>query len=224
MNVARILFCLILLAATLSTAQAADFGDFRQTTAPDRTLFEYDPPDINRGGGQSFNDRWPWGGIEISAYSGLYPVFFAASQGVDVGVPVIPWMSVVLKAEATAGLLLTGGIFDFGVRFHYDFSEKFAVYGELTGRWAIGQLTIAKLFRNFFREVVDADIGPISGFGVGFAGGIEIGGPNFRFFAGLHYSAIFVDTSLFVEDYEFSLPTITINHFGFQVGMRFYVG
>jgi hypothetical protein len=45
-----------------------------------------------------------------------------------------------------------------------------------------------------------------------------------RFFAGIHYSALFVDTSLFVDDYAFDLPTITINHFGFQAGMRAYLG
>lgn len=225
MNVARIFLCVVIFGCAHSTIDAAELGDFRHTSPTQRTLFEYDqPPKIDRGGGQSFQDHWPWSGIEISAYSGLYPVFFAASQGVDVGIPFLPWMSAVFKAEATAGLLLTGGIFDFGVRFHYDFSEKFAVYGELTGRWGIGQLTIAKIFRSFFREVVDADIGTISGFGVGFAGGVELGGRHFRFFAGLHYSALFVDTNLYVDDHSIGLPTITINHFGFQVGMRIYLG
>ncbi|MCB9894814.1 MAG: hypothetical protein H6839_10210 [Planctomycetes bacterium] len=225
MSVARLLLFALAFACAHSTIDAADFGDFRPKTAPQRTLFEYDkPPAVQRGGGQSFNDHWPWGGIEISAYSGLYPVFLAASQGIDVGIPVIPWISFVLKAEATAGLLLTGGIFDFGFRFHYDFSDKFAVYGELTGRWAIGELTIAKIFRGFFKEVIDADIGPINGLGVGFAGGVELGGRHLRFFAGIHYSAIFVDTELYVEDHSIGLPTITINHFGFQVGMRLYLG
>lgn len=181
-------------------------------------------PQLERGGGQSFDDRWPWGGIEISAYSGLYPVFFAASQGIDVGIPVLPWVSVVLKAEVTAGLLLTGAIFDFGVRGHFDFSDSFAVYGEVTGRFGVGELTIAEIFEDAFRDVVKAGVNNISGFGVGFAAGIEYGGRHARFFAGLHYSALFVDASAFVDDFEFDLPTITINHFGFQVGIRFYLG
>lgn len=213
-----LLIALFLFAPCLS---ALDFADFRRDT-PERTLFE--APEIERSAGQSFNDPWPWGGIEISAYSGLYPVFLAASQGIDVGIPFLPWVSAIFKAEATAGLLLTGGVFDFGVRAHFDLNKTFAVYGELTGRWAIGELTIAEILEDFFKEVVDAGVDHISGFGIGLAGGIEIGGKHFRFFAGIHYSALFVDTSLFVEDFRASLPTITINHFGFQVGMRFYLG
>ena len=86
MFVTRLLACLLLFACAHSAVDAAELGDFRNLSPQQRTLFEYDdPPEIQRGGGQSFNDRWPWGGIEISAYSGLYPVFFAASQGVDVG-------------------------------------------------------------------------------------------------------------------------------------------
>lgn len=180
--------------------------------------------EIDRGGGPSFNDPWPWGGIEISVYSGLYPVFFAASQGIDVGIPALPWVSVVLKAEATAGLLLTGGIFDLGFRTHFELNKSIAVYGEVTGRWGVGELTIAELFEDFFKEVVDAGVDSIHGFGVGFAGGIELGGQHLRFFAGIHYSAIFVDTGAFVSNYRFDLPTITINHFGFQAGMRVYLG
>ncbi len=179
---------------------------------------------IERGGGQSFDDRWPWGGIEISAYSGLYPVFFAASQGIDVGIPVLPWVSVVLKAEVTAGLLLTGAIFDFGMRGHVDFSDRFAIYGEVTGRFGIGELTIAEIFEDAFRDVVKAGVNNVSGFGIGLAAGIEYGGRHARFFAGLHYSALFVDASAFVDNFAFDLPTITINHFGFQVGIRFYLG
>ena len=213
-----ILIALILFSPCLS---AIELDDFRRA-APERVLFE--PPEIDRSAGQSFSEPWPWGGIEISAYSGLYPVFLAASQGIDVGIPLLPWVSFVLKAEATAGLLLTGGIFDFGFRAHVDLNKKFAVYGELSGRWAIGELTIAEIAEDFFREVVDAGVDHISGFGIGLAGGIEIGGRHIRFVVGLHYSALFVNTDLFVDDFRASLPTITINHFGFQVGMRFYLG
>lgn len=214
-------FLLIALFLFAPAVSAMEFDDFKRDVRK-RTLF--DAPEIEREGGQSFKDRWPWGGIEISAYSGLYPVFLAASQGIDVGIPFLPWFSAVFKAEATAGLLLTGGIFDFGVRGHYDFSKKFAVYGEITGRWGIGELTIAEILEDAFKEVIDAGVNHIAGFGIGLAAGIEIGGEHIRFIAGIHYSALFVDTSLFVDDYEFGLPTITINHFGFQVGMRFYLG
>lgn len=215
---------LLLLAVLLApVACAVELGDFRRPV--ERSLFEPDePPAITRGGGQSFDDSWPWGGVEVSLYSGLYPVFFAASQGVDVGLPALPWVSVVLKAEATAGLLLTGGVFDLGFRTHFDFNEGFAVYGEITGRWCIGELTIAEIFEDFFKDVVDAGVDNISGFGIGLAGGVEFGGRNLRFFAGIHYSALFVDTSLYVENARADLPTITINHFGFQLGMRFYIG
>lgn len=215
----RIPLIALLLCAPI--ASAMEFDDFR-SDLPERKLFE--APGIEREGGQSFKDPWPWGGIELSAYSGLYPVFLAASQGIDVGIPFLPWVSAVFKAEATAGLLLTGGVFDFGVRTHFDLNRKFAIYGEITGRWGVGELTIAEILEDAFKEVVDAGVNHISGFGIGLAAGIEIGGERIRFIAGIHYSALFVDTSLFVDDDEFGLPTITINHFGFQVGMRFYLG
>lgn len=222
MPVRRLLLAAILLLATVPGSLCAEQMSFDLPSPHhERNLLV---PDIDRTAGQSFNDPWPWGGIEISIYSGLYPVFFAASQGIDVGIPALPWVSVVLKAEATAGLLLTGGIFDLGFRTHFELSKTVAVYGEVTGRWGVGELTIAEIFEDFFKEVVDAGVDSINGFGVGFAGGIELGGRYLRFFAGLHYSAIFVDTGAFVDDYRFNLPTITINHFGFQAGMRVYLG
>lgn len=201
-------------------AFALEFDDFQRDT-PERSLFK--PPEIHDGAGPDLNDRWPWKGIEVSVYSGLYPVFLAASQGVDVGIPFLPWASGIIKAEATAGLLLSGGIFDVGVRGHYDFSDSFGIYGELTGRWGIGELTIAEIFEDAFQPVVDAGIDNISGFGVGFVTGLEAGGRNVRFTAAVHYSALFVDTSVFVGDHRANLPTITINHFGFQLGMRIYL-
>lgn len=217
-----LVLCLAFAAAALPAEQSFTLPAPGRARAP---LFEAQAepaPEIQRGG--ALKGSWPWDGIEISFYSGLYPVWLAASQILDVGVPFLPWFSVVAKAEVSAGLLFTGSIFDLGFRGHYNFSKTVGVYGEFTGRFGVGELTIAEIAEDFFEPVVDAGVDSISGFGFSLAGGVELGGRNVKFFAGLQYSALFVDTSLFVEDFTADLPTITISYFGFQLGMRFYIG
>lgn len=218
---------LLLLLLTLSLASPLAAGMLDEgfaMPAPSRAdsrLFEVKP---RESGGGGFDERWPWDGIELSAYTGMFPVVLAVSQAVDVGIPFLPWMSAVVRIEGTAGLLFTGGIFDFGVRGHFNFSDRFGIYGEVLGRYGIGEMTIAEVFEDLFQEYVDAGVDTVGGLGVSFSAGIEFGGRHMKFIAGVEYGALFIDGNAWVEDIEFSLPTITVNYFGFQVGMRFYFG
>lgn len=215
---------LLLCVASVAPLSAGALDGEFALPAPSRSesrLFEIKPRDSGGGG---FDQRWPWDGIEVSAYTGMFPVVLAVSQAVDVGIPVLPWVSAVLRVEGTAGLLFTGGIFDFGVRGHFNFSDRFGIYGEVMGRYGIGELTIAEIFEDFFQEYIDAGVDTVGGFGFSLAAGIEFGGRHMKFIAGVEYGALFIDGNAWVENIRFTLPTITVNYFGFQVGMRFYFG
>ncbi|MBX3461055.1 MAG: hypothetical protein KF696_14000 [Planctomycetes bacterium] len=222
MHLRWVMLMLCLAAPLAATTHTDDFAmpkPGRQASS----LFQ-DTPRTDRTGGEDFDNRWPWRGIEVSSYSGLFPVVLAASQAVDVGIPILPWVSVVTRIEGTVGLLFSGGIVGLGFRGHLDFSDTFGIYGEVMGRFGFGELTIARIFADMFREFIDAGVSTVSGFGFSLASGIEVGGRRAKFFAGLEYGALFIDGQAFVGNTRFDLPTITINYFGFQVGIRFYFG
>ncbi len=224
--------CLFIVAPGLN-AEAID-SDFR---LPDRSARQniFGTPEIERSGGgltdtgwlsgAKKRSSWPYRGFEISSHSSLYPVFLAVGQSVDFAIPVVPWLAPMVRVEGYAGLIFTGVIFDLGARARIDISDTFGVFFEGTGRFGLGELTIAELFESFYEEYVDAHIDQVSGFGFSTAAGVELGGPNVRFTIGLHLSYLFLNAALRLgKDLNVDLPTISVATFGFTFGMRFFVG
>lgn len=166
---------------------------------------------------------WPYRGFEVSSHSSLYPIYLAVGQSVDFAVPVLPWLAPMVRVEGTAGLIFTGMIFDVGARARIDSSDNFGVFFEGTGRFGIGELTLAEIFEDFYEEHVDAHIDQVAGFGFSVAGGVELGGPNTRFTLGAALSYLFLDAALRLgDDVNVGLPTITVTSFGFTFGVRFF--
>jgi hypothetical protein len=199
-----------------------DSFEFSRESRPVR-LFE-SPARVDSGGGESRTKKWPYQGFGFSVYSSLYPVFFAAAQGGDAAIPFAPYFSAVFRAEGHAGILFTGAYFDHGPRFNYDFNDTFGVYAEATFRFGFGEFTVAEIVEDLLPKDVDAGIGKVSGMGFTLGGGIEVGGRNARFFVGIRYANIFFDSTLNLFDVDIDLPTITLTYFGFDLGIRFYVG
>jgi hypothetical protein len=224
--------CIALLSPTLH-AESID-AEFRLPNRDVRANI-FGAPDIERSGGglthtgwlsgAKKGSSWPYRGFEISSHSSLYPVFLAVGQSVDFAIPVLPWLAPMVRVEGYAGLIFTGVIFDLGTRARIDISDTLGVFFEGTGRFGLGELTIAELFESFYEEYVDAHIDQVSGFGFSTAVGVELGGPNVRFTIGLHLSYLFLDAALRLgKDLNIDLPTISVATFGFTFGMRFFVG
>ncbi len=196
----------------------------RQTT---RSLFAATPDAVRqpaRLAAGASRGNWPWRGIEVSSHTSLYPVWLAVGQSVDVAIPVTRWLSPMVRVEGMTGLIFTGGIFDLGVRGRIETSDRFGVFFEGFGRFGIGELTIAEIFENAFKDHVDAQIDAVHGFGLGTAAGIEWGGPRTRFTLGAHLSWLFLNGEARAGSNSGHLENVTMTTFGFTFGIRFFFG
>lgn len=193
----------LLLAPVLS---AMEF-DIRTQSDRSVTLFEIDKAetgDIHRGGG-----GWPYQGITIGAYTGVFPVLIAFSQGIEVGIPIVPVLSAVIRAEGALGAVANGFMFDVGPRVALPLNEIASVNLDLTMRVGSVRYDIG-LFND------EDDIGHATGWGPTSRAGIDIGGRNIRFFIDLAFAFFFFTAE---DDRRISLP-----YLGVELGMRFYLG
>lgn len=197
-------FLLLLLFATFAAPAFAEF-DMPQPARRSANLFDYDPASIERQGG---GKGWPYGGLTFGAYTGVFPLFVAFTQGFELAVPIVPVLSATARVEATAGVVLNGYFIEPGLRLRMPLSEIMTLNFDAAIHLGAGRYDVG-----LFDE--PEDIGQATGWGPVTRAGFDIGGRDIRFFMSLAGSFFFFRTE---DERRISTP-----YLGLEFGIRFYL-
>jgi hypothetical protein len=197
---------IIVLLSVLAAPALAAF-DMPQPGRRAFNLFAYEPaPEIEREGG---GKGWTYGGLSFGAYTGVFPLLIAFTQGIELAVPIVPMLSATARVEATAGVVLNGYFIEPGLRLRLPLSEIMSLNFDTAIHLGAGRYDVG-----IFDE--PEDVGQAAGWGPVTRAGFDIGGRDTRFFMSLAGSFFFFITE---DDRKIATP-----YLGLEFGIRFYLG
>lgn len=194
------LIVLVLLAPAGLIAEPAEF-DISRTP---RKACLVDSGIERSGGGKG----WPYGGLSAGAYTGVFPLFVAFSQGFELAVPVVPVLSATLRLEGTSGAVIRGYLIEPGLRVRLPLSEIFSLNFDAAIHFGAARYDIG-----LFDE--PENIGHAVGWGPVTRAGFDIGGRSLRFLMNLAGSFFLFESE---DGRHIGLPFL-----GLEFGIRYYL-